>query len=354
MKPRKTRPKRVRQLPWEDQAFFCRQLAFVVRAGVPLGQAGAFLRQTMPDGGQSDILSPVFALVESGETFAGALRRSGLFSEYLAAVVALGETTGNLDRALEELADYFESASVIRHELRSAFSYPLILCGMMLAVILFLIIEMLPQFASILAGAGGRMPAAAQGLLMFGQFLRSRWLPLLGALAAVVLAGRFFLKSRKGRELTGRFLLDSRFFGAATRSLATARFCSAMRMALGCGHGFAESVRLSAQIAGNPAVKARLERLGDQTERGDIPAAVGEAGVFPEPFVRLFATAYRTGNLEETMEKMADYYAQDFDRSVSAMTARVEPALVIALSCVAGVILFTVMMPIIHIMQSIG
>ena len=341
-------------LPYDEQAFFCRQLAFVVRAGVPLAEARGLLQGETADGDVPDILGPVFGMVDEGETFAGALRRCGLFSEYLASMVELGESTGNLDRALDELADYFDSTADIRRQLHGALTYPLILCGMMLAILLFLIVEMLPQFASILTGAGGQMPAFAAGLLGFGWFLRTDWLLLLAALAAVGTGGWLFARSRKGRKLAGRFLFRSRTFGEPTRLLATSRFCSAMRMALSCGNGFADSVKLAAGIAGNPVVKARLMQLSARSEHGDIPQAVAEAGIFPEAFVRLFATAYRTGHLEETMERMTAYYARGFDEAVTAMTSRIEPALVIGLSCVAGVILFSVMMPIIHIMQSIG
>lgn len=350
----KPRPKKPRMLPYDEQAFFCRQMAFVVRAGVPLAQARELLADGARTEGVPDIFGPVFDLVDTGETFAGALRQSGLFSDYLVSVVELGESTGNLDRALGELADYFDSVADIRRQLRSAFTYPLILFVMMLAVILFLIVEMLPQFSSILTGAGGQMPAFAGGLLEFGRFLRRDWLLLLALLAAAAVGVHRLVHSRAGRELAGRFLLHSRAFGEPTRLLATARFCSAMRMALSCGNGFSESVRLAAGIAENSAVRERLLALGGCAESDNIPEAVAKAGIFPEPFVRLFGTAYRTGNLEETMEKMAAYYTGGFDDAVSAMTSRIEPALVIGLSCVAGVLLFSVMMPIIRIMQAIS
>lgn len=350
----KRRRKAPRMLPYDEQAFFCRQMAFVVRAGVPLVQARDLLADGAQAEGVPDVFGPVFGLVDAGENFAGALRQSGLFSEYLVSVVELGETTGNLDRALAELADYFDSVADIRRQLRGAFTYPLILFVMMLAVILFLIVEMLPQFSSILTGAGGTLPAFAGGLLAFGRFLRRGWLPLLALLLAAGVGGRVFARSRAGRETAGRFLLHSRVFGETTRLLATSRFCSAMRMALSCGNGFGESVRLAAGIAENPAVRERLLALSRCAQEENIPAAVAEAGIFPAPFVRLFGTAYRTGNLEETMEKMAAYYTDGFDDAVNAMTSRIEPALVIGLSCVAGIILFSVMMPIIHIMQAIG
>jgi type II secretory pathway component PulF len=128
-----------------------------------------------------------------------------------------------------------------------------------------------------------------------------------------------------------------------------------MRMALSCGNSFPEAVGLSADIIGNTEVKRRLEGIRQSIDAGaEIPDAMAKAELFPQSFVNLFTTAYRTGNLDETLARMASYYSESYDDSIYGITSRIEPVLVIILSCVAGVILFSVMMPIINIMQLVG
>ena len=350
-----SRPMKRKKLSFDAQAVFCRQIAFVVKAGIPLSNACEFLKTEAEDYENIGLVEQVFEQVKNTGDFADALRQTGCFSEYLSSVVQLGEKTGNLEQALYDLADYFEQRSGISRKITQAFTYPLILFAMMLSVILFLIIEVLPQFADIISGAGGSLPAAAAAILDFGLWVRNDYPYILGA-AVIIVAGVFlFIRSGVGRRFIDRLSLTKAGFGGTTRKLTTARFCSAMRMALVCGNSFTSSVELTADIISNSEVKSRLLKLNKLVGDGEeIPHALKLIDLFPKSFVSLFATAYKTGNLEETLERMSSYYQESFDDAVYNITSKIEPALVIVLSCIAGVILFSVMIPIINIMQLIG
>lgn len=342
-------------MDYDTQAIFCRQLAFVVKAGVPLSNACDFLK-TEADGTEvSGASQEVFGLVSKGTSFSKALRQSGYFSEYLAAVVELGEKTGHLEQTLYELADYFEQRSVIRRRLFQAFTYPLILLIMMAAVIFFLIIEVLPQFALIISGAGGTLTGPAAALLGFGIWVRACWPYIIAVIILIVAAVILLTHMEPGRRFIDNLSLRRAGFGETTRKLNTARFCSAMKMALASGNSFNDSVVLTAGIIDNTAVKSRLLSLNKLIDSGvEIPAALGQIGLFPKSFVNLFTTAFKTGNLEETLDRMSSYYQESFDDAVYSITSKIEPVLVIVLSGIAGVILFSVMIPIINIMQLIG
>ena len=349
------RPARHKKLSYDAQAVFCRQIAFVVKAGIPLSGAYEYLKTEAENYENIWLVEQVFEQVKSTGNFADALRKTGCFSEYLCSVVQLGEKTGNLEQVLYDLADYFEQRSGISRKVAQAFTYPLILLAMMLAVILFLIIEVLPQFAEIISGAGGSLPAAAAAILGFGLWVRHTYLYIIAAVVLIAAAVVLLMRSSKGRRLIDRLSLTKAGFGGTTRKLSTARFCSAMRMALACGNNFSSSVGLTADIISNSEVKSKLLTLKKRIDDGgEVPHAVGEIGLFPKSFVSLFATAYKTGNLEETLTRMASYYQESFDDAVYSITSKIEPVLVIVLSCIAGVILFSVMIPIINIMQLIG
>ena len=354
MKAKSSKARR-KKLDFDTQAIFCRQLAFVVKAGIPLSDACEYLASESGGPGRPGALDEVFSKARGGENFTQSLKESGLFSDYLVSVVELGEKTGNLENVLYDLADYFEQRSSIRRKIIEAFTYPAILLVMMAAVILFLIVEVLPQFAAIISGAGGSLPGAAQAILNFGLWVRDDWPYILTVVVIVIAALCFLGHSPVGRRAADRFLFAGAGLGGTMRMFSTARFCQAMRMALACGNSFPSSVELTAGVVSNSEVQKRLRRLRDLVEGGEeIPDAMGNVNLFPVSFVKLFSTAYKTGNLEETLERMASYYQESFDDSVYAITSRIEPALVIILSCVAGVILFSVMIPIINIMQLIG
>ena len=128
-----------------------------------------------------------------------------------------------------------------------------------------------------------------------------------------------------------------------------------MKLALANGNNFSTSVNLTADIINNNEVKKRLLKLKDLIDEGiEVPAAVAKINLFPKSFVSLFSTAYKTGNLDTTLERMASYYQDSFDDAIYSITSKIEPALVILLSFLAGMILFSVMIPIINIMQLIG
>lgn len=260
MSDKSSKPVEGRKLDFDEQAIFCRQLAFVVKAGIPLAGAYEFLKTEAEADENIVIIERVFDNLEGG-SFADAMKKTGCFSDYLVSVVRLGEKTGNLEKALYDLADYFEQRAVIKRRVRQAFTYPLILLVMMTAVILFLIIEVLPQFAQIIASSGGTLPATAAGILDFGMWIRSYYPIILAVIAIIVAAVIIFRASSFGRRFNDRMSLTKIGFGKTTRELATARFCAAMRMSLSCGNSFPDAVSLSADIIGNTEVKQRLLKL---------------------------------------------------------------------------------------------
>lgn len=343
-----------KKLNLDVQAVFCRQLEYVVKSGIPLSNACEFLKADN-DEYEEGAIEDVLKRLEEGANIVRAMTESGCFSEYLIAAVELGEKTGNLEQALNDLADYFERRSIIRRQIIHAFTYPLILLIMMTAIILFLIIEVLPLFASIISGAGGTMPDAAAAILGFGLWVRGCWPFILGAIALIAAFAFFAARSKRVRRKTDRLLLSLIGFGGITRKLSMSRFCSAMKMSVACGNSFLTSVEMTAGVIGNTEVKARLLKLKEDILNGaEISRALAQTGLFPKSFINLFTTAYKTGNLEQTLEKMSAYYQESYDDSVYNFTSKIEPVLVIVLSCVAGVILFSVMLPIINIMQLIS
>jgi type IV pilus assembly protein PilC len=355
MKEKTSISKKSKKLSYDEQSVFCRQLAFVVNSGIPLSNAYNFLIAESVDNKNADIIKTIFANIKEGGNFTAALRQTGYFSEYLVSVVALGEKTGNLEQSLNELADYYEQMQSISHKVHNAFTYPLILFSMMLIVLLFLIIVVMPEFAAIISGAGGKLNSAAAVILNFGSFLRVNYIYILAALIIIIAAIVIFMRSDAGKKLSDKLSFYFPYARNITRKLTTARFCSAMQMALSCGNSFTTSIELTTDLISSNEVKNRLLDIKHQIENGEqVSKAVSESELFPDSFTILFSTSYKTGNLVETLAHMSTYYQESFDDEIYNFISKIEPALVIALSCIAGILLFSVMLPIINIMQMIS
>jgi type IV pilus assembly protein PilC len=355
MKEKSAGTKKMKRLSYDEQSVFCRQIAFVVKSGIPLSNAYNFLIAESGDDENTAVIKTIFNNIEEGGNFSEALMQTGYFSDYLVSVLALGEKTGNLEQSLNELADYYEQMQSINRKVHDAFTYPLILFTMMLAVILFLIIVVMPQFASIISSAGGQLTASAATILNFGTFLKDNYLYILAVLIILIAALTIYFKSNSGKRLRDRMSFYLPYVRGITKKLSTARFCAAMKMALSCGNGFTTSIELTNDIISSTEVKTRLLQVKQQIENGEeVSKAVAKSELFPSSFIILFTTSYKTGNLVETLDRMSTYYQDSFDDAIYNFISKIEPALVIALSCIAGILLFSIMLPIINIMQMIS
>ena len=335
----------------DDIASLCLELALLLHAGVSTGDALSLLAK---EGDRRGMLKAMAEQVDSGETLSAALRESGAFPTYVCGLVEVGERTGRTEEALSALSRYYEDRVRLARRGRSALLYPAVMLALMLVVIGVLLVKVLPIFDDVYASLGGRLTGVAAGLLTLGRWLEGAMPVLFAALAAV--AALVLLFTVVGPLRRGILSLWHRTRGdkGVSRKLNNARLAQALAMGMASGLPVDEAVELSANLMEGGA-KERCERCRKRLEGGEsLGDALKKSGLLPARQSRLLELGQRSGAGDASMEKIARDLSEEGEAALDALVGRVEPALVLVCSVLVGLILLSVMLPLMHIMSAIG
>lgn len=345
-----------KRVPERYLPIFCQELYQLYRAGISPADGLALLREDEDDPAVLPCLEALCASTELGTPLAGALRETGAFPAYMADMIELAESSGRLEDTLLALQRHYERRIRMRDDIRSAVAVPLALLAVMVAVLVLLITQVLPVFDRVYAQLGLRMGGVALSMMRAGNALSKMgtWLfglLVLAAIAAAVVAlvpalrerfSAWFNRSWGGRGVLGQ--------------MAVSRFASSMAMATASGMGMEEAVEVSARLSGGAAeLDEKLSRCRERIGEGDSPAdALGESGLFSQRDCRLLKLAERTGSLPEMLETVAARQEEEGLRRIDRLVGSIEPAAVLITSVLAGVILLSVMLPMMGLLSGIG
>ena len=335
----------------DDIASLCLELALLLHAGVSTGDALSLLAE---EGDRRGMLKAMAEQVDSGETLSAALRESGAFPTYVCGLVEVGERTGRTEEALSALSRYYEDRVRLARRVRSALLYPAVMLALMLVVIGVLLVKVLPIFDDVYASLGGRLTGVAAGLLTLGRWLEGAMPVLFAVLAAVAVLMLLF--TAVGPLRRGILSLWHRTRGdkGVSRKLNNARLAQALAMGMASGLPVDEAVELSANLMEGGA-KKRCESCRKRLEGGEsLGDALKKSGLLPARQSRLLELGQRSGAGDASMEKIARDLSEEGEAALDALVGRVEPALVLVCSVLVGLILLSVMLPLMHIMSAIG
>ncbi len=340
-----------KQISKEELASLCLELSLLLHAGVEIGGALYLLAEEDP---HRELLSSLAQRVDGGSPLHEALRESGAFPVYLCGLVEVGERTGRTEEALAALSRYYEGRVRLERRVRSALLYPAVMLGLMLVVIGVLLVKVLPIFDDVYASLGGRLTGVAGGLLTLGRWLEGV-MPVLWVLLAVlaVLACAYALSGSFQDKLSA--LWQKRWGDrGVSRKLNNARLAQAMAMGMASGLPLEEAVALSAKLLEGGA-KDRCLDCQHRLEAGEsLSSALNSSGLLPPSQCRLLELGQRGGAGDATMEKIAQDLTDEGEAALDTLVSRVEPALVLVCSLLVGLILLSVMLPLMNIMAAIG
>lgn len=338
-----------------ELATFCGEMDLLLRAGIAPAEGLSTLAEDTPAGEGRTLLQGLYECMEQGEMFCTALERSGAFPAYMCNLVQLGEQAGKLDDVLQALGTHYEREDALAASIKQAVTWPLIMLGMMLAVMAVLITRVLPVFDQVFRQLGTGLTGFSGSVLRIGEAL-GRYSAVFLVLAAVLAAVcAWFAFSERGRQQIRAF--GRRFFGTRklAEKIATARFASGMHLALSSGLDLDESLATVARLVEHPAVAAKAEQMRQRMNEGATFAEAGaETGMFTGLYARMLSIGVRTGTTDEVLAGIAARYDDEIAQQTAGAVARLEPALVALLSVVVGMILLSVMLPLMGIMSGIG
>ena len=340
-----------RKLSNDEIASLCLELSLLLHAGVSTGDALSLLAQEEEHRG---MLSAMAEQVDGGKTLSTALRESGVFPVYVCGLVEVGERTGRTEEALAALSRYYEERVRIGRRVRSALLYPAVMLALMLVVIGVLLVKVLPIFDDVYASLGGRLTGVAAGLLNLGRWIEGAMPVLYLILAGLVLVVLVFGLVGPLRRGVVSLWQKTRGDRGVSRKLNNARLAQAMAMGMASGLPVEEAVSLSANLMEGKARK-RCQECGQRLEKGEsLGAALRLSGLLPPRQSRLLELGQHSGAGDASMEKIARDLGEEGEAALDALVGRVEPALVLVCSVLVGLILLSVMLPLMHIMSAIG
>jgi type IV pilus assembly protein PilC len=340
-----------------DLAVATRQLAAMVGAGLPIRRALAVLEEQTERPALRDVVRSVRAEVEAGSALSAALAaHPRVFSHLYVSMVRAGEAAGALDDVLARLAAALERELALRHKIRSATTYPILLACAALAALLFMTVVVIPQFAAFYTSLAGSLtlPLPTRIAIGVSAAIRRFWW-LWTALAAGAAAGlRRFLRTPAGREWYGRAVLRAPLLGPIVRKIVVTRFSRTLGTLVSSGVPILRALEVTAQAVDNAVVARALAAVRGSVREGEsIAAPLGGSGVFPAMVVHMVRVGEETGALDSLLAKIADFYEAEVDAAVASLASILEPALIIGMGAVIGALLVALYLPIFMLAQAI-
>jgi len=336
-----------------DLALFTRQLATLVRAGLPLEEALRAVSQQTEKSRVSSILMGVRSRLMEGHPLAVGMADFPMaFPEMYRATVAAGEQSGHLDMVLERLADYTESRMILRQKLSSAAIYPIVLSVMAILIVTGMLVFVVPKIVGIFEDSNQKLPFLPTALISVSHVIRDYGLLGLVAIAGGVFAFKRWLRQKSARRRVDGLLLRLPLVARLVRGFNNARFTRTLSILSGSGVPVLESMRIAGSVIANlPMWEAVEEATMRVREGATISHSLAARGLFPPMTVHLIASGEASGKLDEMLERAAENQERELDGLIGAMLSILEPALIIVMAIFVFIIVIAILLPIFQLQQ---
>ena len=342
-------------LSHSEIALFCQELSLLLHAGVEPGSGLLLLAQDTTDPAIRQLLTELTDMTDEGLPLSEALKRSEAFPAYVSRLVYVGEQTGRTEEALNALSLYYQQQVRLERRLRSALLYPAILMLVMVAVIVVLLTKVLPVFQDVYSRLGGSLTGLAGGLLSLGNALNTAMPVLCGLLALVLVFLALFSLSAPFRSRLLSYWQSRCGHKGVSRKLHTARFAQALSMGMTSGLTGEETLKLASELLADLPLAARCLPCAEQLAAGaSLGKALSDFDLLPPAQCRLLEMGIRSGCGDTVMTQIAQQLAEDGDAALEGRLSQIEPVMVLSTSILIGIILLSVMLPLLHIMSAIG
>jgi type IV pilus assembly protein PilC len=344
------RPGRVKL---KELAVFCRQFATMVNSGLPILRALTIIADQTESKELAKVLTQARMDVEQGSSLSGALQKHPkAFNDLFVAMVRAGETGGVLDDVLLDLADMIENEVELRRKIKSAMTYPVVVAVMVVGIMAAMLLFIVPQFETIYASLGGKLPLPTRVLLGMSKLVRKYWWLVI----ALAIGGRFAFKRYKATP-SGRYRVDALklkvpVFGPLFHKVALARFSSTLGMLLKTGVPILQAMDIVKDTVNNKVLAKAVDDVKGSIREGEsIAKPLGKHAVFPPMVVQMLAVGEETGAVDTMLDKVAQFYNEEVEATVDALTSLIEPLLIAFVGAGVGAAVIALYMPMFNIIN---
>lgn len=330
-----------------DLSLFCRQFVSLNRAGVNIVEALKMLAEQTENPTLHDALVEVSTSVQKGDALATAMRlRPDVFPELLCHMVAAGEASGNLDISFERMAQQFEQSAKMAGMIKSAMTYPAMVLIVAVAVVIVMLKFVVPTFMGMFADMDIDMPKITLFVVACSDFVQNNFILLIIIIAALVAGVKYFTKTPTGKGLFHKLAIKAPLFGDLTVKSSSARFARNLSTMLAAGISTPDAVKIVGDTMGNIYYEEVMENARIDVMQGvPLSTPLEKSGLFPPMVYHMVRIGEETGNTETMLDTLADYYEQEVEEATKALTAALEPLMIIVLAGICGTIVGAVIAP---------
>jgi type IV pilus assembly protein PilC len=340
----------------KDIVVMTRQFATMIDAGLPLVQCLEILYGQQENKTFKRILKNIKQDVEEGSTFADALKQHPeVFDDLFVNLVAAGEIGGILDIILNRLAAYIEKASKLKKKVKGAMTYPIVVMVIAILVVAVILIFVIPVFESMFADFGKALPVPTQIVVAISKGVKHYILYIIVGVVVLIFLFRRFYKTEKGRALVDSLVLKTPVFGMLLRKVAVAKFTRTLGTMISSGVPILDSLDIVAATAGNKTIEEALRETRQSISEGrTIAEPLADSEVFPSMVVQMISVGEATGALDTMLAKIADFYDDEVDAAVDALTSMLEPFMMVFLGGTIGGLVVSMYLPIFQMAGAMG
>jgi len=340
----------------KDVVIFSRQFATMIDAGLPIIQCLELLGAEEENVAFKKIITTIKDDIESGISLTDALKKyPDVFDELFVNLVAAGEAGGILDVILNRLSAYMEKAMKLKAKVKGAMTYPASVLVISIAVVILLLYKVVPVFEEMFAGFGSALPGPTQFLVNASAFVQSNILYMIGVAIIIAVAFKRYYKTERGRLQVDTLVLKAPVFGMLLKKVAVAKFSRTLATMMSSGVPILEGLDIVSKTAGNKVIEnALMDTKKSISEGKTIAEPLSESGIFPSMVVSMIGVGENTGALDAMLAKIADFYDDEVDAAVDAMTALLEPFMMVFLGGVVGGMIIALYLPIFSMAGAVG
>lgn len=344
-----------RRYSYQELSAFCMQIFLLLEAAIPLEEGLSIMAEDAADEEEKEMLLFLAEEIELGEPFFCALEKTEAFPPYVVRMAKLGQQTGTLDQILSSLSEYYEKENRLLKSIKNAITYPIVMIFMLLVVLFVLFSKVMPIFEDVYAQLGAQISPVAKSAISLGGVFSGAALVVSCVLALAV--GGIYVASRFGKKIRLVETMIDKVKRSSKIALATAnrRFTAVLALTLKSGMELEKGMALAKELVENSKVAEQIQKCSEDLEVGtSYYQAMKETGLFSGFHIQMIKVGSRSGRLDDVMEEISKSYEQQADESIDNMIARFEPTMVAILAVAVGMILLSVMLPLVGVLSAIG
>ena len=341
------------KLTMSEKYMFCNQMAMILESGFSLNQGVTMAYEEMDDKNIKGVLQEVAKYLDEQVSFSEAIDLTKAFDDYMVNLVKVGETSGNLDDVMQSLSEYYARIDDITNKLKQALTYPIILIIMMVVVVGIIVFKVLPIFKDVLNGLGSDLSSYANSFMEFGQIFSLICFAVLLVLVIVIIAGYLYQRITHVNVLSN-VVQKSFLTRKLSRALNKAQITYALSLFISSGYDLQEAMKFVPKLVDDKQLRANLEKCNEDLINGDsFVEVIKKYQIYQGMQLNMIQVGFKTGQVDIIMKQLSNSFQEEVSRAIDQFLNIIEPTIVTLLSLVVGIVLMSVMLPLISIMSSL-